>query len=422
MFRRIAWLGIFALLSLTNRAHAASCTPEANGTIDPTIDCSPVAVCNGSTNDGPTFAAAMMVLNTLGGSLKVPAKTCLVNSTLNITNSHVSVQCAGADFSCTLLTSNPSMPQITATAPYPGVNYISVRGLVLWHNPSATQGGDGIDFTGWVESSDISDVVVLNGYNSIVLGPCSVSRAHNLKLLFATQDNLEMIPLAGANGNTLQWDLEDVAAGGAQRYGIYVWGQNATVEMGLGDWHNVQTYVNGAGSLYIATPRGKPQINNLRIDKGWFCCSTGGPYEVYVAAGGSTSALSQNNRIQNSTVESCTGYGIALDGYNSDFTISGSKVFNCHNSAILSFAQHLVVDGVILSGNGGDGIDVFGGTAVISGLSANGNHKYGISTQVDALYGSAGDLTGNTSGGLFSTVTLTNTKLCAFAGVSGYCR
>jgi hypothetical protein len=409
----------FCLAAIT--ANAASCTKQSDGTIDPSKNCSPVAVCDGSTDDGPTFAAAMSVLNTSGGTLKVPAKTCMVNSTLNITHSNVGIVCTGGNFTCVLETSVASLPQITATTFSPGpspvgVTDVSLRGLVLTRIVQASVGGDGIDFTGWVNSSDIDSVSVNAGYNDIVLGPCSISRARNLYLANAVFDNLVFTAQAGQNGNTLQWDVDSVSTGGAGRFGVYVTSSGATVSPGviLGDWRNIHAFINGNSAVSVQGTTTEA-VNDLRIDKSWFCCSNGGNYEVYVAVNGGI-----NNRLQNSTIEACPAYGIALDGLDADFTISGTKINGCSNSGILSYAQHLVLDGVISNGNT-DGVDIFGGMAVISGLWANGNRAWGLNLAGSgAVYGSAGDLSGNTSGAE-TGATSSNSKLCAIKGVTGLC-
>jgi hypothetical protein len=415
---------ILVPLLLVTTSHAASCTREANGVIDPTLDCSPAAICNGSTDDGPVFAAAMSVLNVNGGTLKVPAKSCMVNSPLNITHSNLSIQCAGPDFACTLETSAASMPQITATVFVAGTNpggvtNISVRGLVLEHTVAPTLGGDGIVFTGWVNASDIENVSVNYGYNDVVLGPCSISRARNLFLSNAIQDNLELLPQPGTNGNTLQWDIDSVGLGGAGRFGVFVTTSGATANVIVGDWHNLQTYLNGGGSVSVQAQNPAYSINDLRIDKSWFCCSNAGEYEVYVAAG-----TGVNNRLQDSTVEICNGYGIGLAATDYDFTISGTKFNGCKKSGIVSYAKHLVLDGVISNGNGigvaGDGADIFG-SAVVSGFWATGNNGWGLSVGSNAtVYGSAGDLSGNVSGAV-TGANSANSKLCAFNGVTGLC-
>jgi hypothetical protein len=94
-------------------------------------------------------------------------------------------------------------------------------------------------------------------------------------------------------------------------------------------------------------------------------------------------------------------------------------------SGIISYAQHLILDGVMSTNNygpGANGIDLYGGTAVLSGFWASGNAGYGLNTSQDDLFASGGDLTGNAQGALNATVALTSSKICAVKGVSGYCR
>src|SRR4030043_682360 len=128
---------------LTSGYSYAVCTQQPNGTIDPMVDCVwPRAACDGATDDSAVFADAMNILNANGGTLKVPARTCLVNTTLDITRTQgsISIHCAGPDYSCMLTTTSPDIPQIKATSAYPGVRRISIRGLVFYREVTPTIG------------------------------------------------------------------------------------------------------------------------------------------------------------------------------------------------------------------------------------------------------------------------------------------
>ncbi len=301
-----------------------TCLIKPNGTIDPSLDCSRKAVCDGRTDDGPVFAAAMSALNSSGGGLLVPSKTCLVNQTLKITGNRISISCAGGDFTCALTTSNASMPQIEATSTFSdhrGVSNINIRGLILYHTVTPVLGGDAIDFTGWVDNSTIQNVMVYNGYNGVVLGSCSLSWMKNSTVVSTVMDNIVFKPNSGAHGYQTQWNLDSIGTGGAGRFGIYVTSAGVPTQGSApGDtnqpwgtivgpsWHNIQAWDNGLGSLSVQAAPGVP-INGLQITNSWFCCSKAGGAEVslYTLGGRGIS-------INNSAIEISPGDGIQIDG------------------------------------------------------------------------------------------------------------
>jgi hypothetical protein len=433
---------ILTIVLISSRSYSAVCTKQPNGIIDPLVDCIPAAPCSGGAVDTDVFNTAMAVLNdpvSGGGALRMPAKVCTVNTTLEIKRGYVSIFCAGSALSCTLRTTEANRAQIVSDQSYGAddiitVNGASVSGLRLDRRTAANQGitltatagGDGIAFTGWVNSATIENVSIDHAFNGLVLGPTSVSRVRNIFISNSAQDGIALAPRSFANGNTVQWDIDSAVINGSQRFGIYANSAGGLVGSGhmiLGDWRNIQTYYNGDSSVSIQSNSGIP-ISDLRVDKGWF--AGGGPYpvlyEVYLAPGGGKS-----NRIQNSMVEICHGYGIALDGNSYDVTVSGTKVDGCAMSGILSYAPNLILDGVVLTGNGFSGgayagVEVLSGTAVISGLLSTGNYGYGLS-MINNVWMAGGNLTGNTIGAVNTNGKgFGDSRFCSVRGVSGHCR
>lgn len=401
----------------------STCKLNASGIVNPVIDCAPAAICDGSTDDTDIFQSAMAVVNSAGGTLQLPSsRSCVVNKTLNIERSRVGIVCAGGDLSCILQMNVGNVAQVSATKVFPGVEGINIRGIAFLRKPGvAVEGGDGLDFSGWVDGSTIENVKVDGSFNDIILGPTSISRVKNIWLFNAVRDNLVLRTNNGQNGSILQWDLDAVGSGGAGRFGIFVTNEGTSEEYTiLGDWRNIQTYINGQGSIWIQAIPGH-SINDLRLDRGWICCSKAGAYEIYLNMAGG-----ENNSISDSTVEIGNGVGIAVDGTTKHISISDTRVNGCAGAGIYGGAtQQISLSNVSAINNGlkstASGVFITNGKATIANLKSTGNTGYGLFLNATTLLMSTGDLTGNSQGALGGTVDSTNANICAVLGVDHLC-
>jgi hypothetical protein len=435
---------VLAFALFANTALSSTCSIEADGTIRLATDCTGVTW-SPFVDSGPAVVAAMNLLNSRGlhggGTLIFPEGEGLVNATINITASNVGLACAGAPTTCKIDTAIANLPQVVASVFTPGsfgpqstlpqgITNLSISGLVFDRLVPATAGGDGIDLTGYVDWSTLDNVMVAHAWNNIVFGPASASRARNIFVLYANNDNIEFVPRAGNQGSIMQWDLDKVDSFGAARYGVYGTSLGAQQNGGFGEWRYIQTYDNGQAGVWIDASSGGYALSGVRIDDSWFCCSKrdgGGIYEVYLRLGPNLTTAGIHNHIANSSIELSPLDGLVLDGSVADFTFASSKINGVGGTGLISFAQKLVLTGDIFSNNGtkqaSDGMDIYGPSTVISAVTASGNTGYGLGLFNDATYFSGGDLSGNVQGALTTSINpIVNSSFCAVNGISGRCK
>jgi Pectate lyase superfamily protein len=126
------------------------------------------AKCDGTTDDSTAFAKAFAAIPSTGATLRLPAGTCIVNSTLHVV-SNTAVVGAGKKLSV-LKTDYASMPQIIVAD---GASNVRLSGFLLTRSVIATSGGDGIDTSLNSNTTNIAInwVAVENAYVGFKLGP-----------------------------------------------------------------------------------------------------------------------------------------------------------------------------------------------------------------------------------------------------------
>lgn len=228
--------------------------------------------------------------------------------------------------------------------------------------------------------------------------------------------------------------IEDSIGGGVIQGSGTVTGNGGAIWMSSSDSNNALTLTGGTIRGFTATDGG-----GVYVDGGSFEMS-GGTISACNAtnAGGGVYVSSGSFKMSGGSIEDCTaheGAGVkvyASNGKTASFSMTGGEIQNCNTDGVSIYAigsgtSEFTMTGGTIEDNGGYGVWVDNGSAVMSGGSVKGSERYDIyigsratltvnNTQVGGTVLNMGKITGQ--GSAEFTGTVENSGYAA-AGITG---
>lgn len=228
--------------------------------------------------------------------------------------------------------------------------------------------------------------------------------------------------------------IEDNIGGGVIQGSGTVTGNGGAIWMSSSDSNNALTLTGGTIRGFTATDGG-----GVYVDGGSFEMS-GGTISACNAtnAGGGVYVSSGSFKMSGGSIEDCTaheGAGVkvyASNGKTASFSMTGGEIQNCNTDGVSIYAigsgtSEFTMTGGTIEDNGGYGVWVDNGSAVMSGGSVKGSERYDIyigsratltvnNTQVGGTVLNMGKITGQ--GSAEFTGTVENSGYAA-AGITG---
>ena len=221
--------------------------------------------------------------------------------------------------------------------------------------------------------------------------------------------------------------IEDSIGGGVIQGSGTVNGYGGAILMNGSDSNNALTLAGGTIRGFTATDGG-----GVYVDGGSFEMS-GGTISACNAtnAGGGVYVSSGSFKMSGGSIEDCTaheGAGVkvyASNGKTASFSMTGGEIQNCNTDGVSIYAigsgtSEFTMTGGTIEDNGGYGVWVDNGSAVMSGGSVKGSERYDIyigsratltvnNTQVGGTVLNMGKITGNGSAKFTGTVEIAGT-------------
>lgn len=228
--------------------------------------------------------------------------------------------------------------------------------------------------------------------------------------------------------------IEDSIGTGVIQGSGTVTGNGGAIWMSSSDSNNALTLTGGTIRGFTATDGG-----GVYVDGGSFEMS-GGTISACNAtnAGGGVYVSSGSFKMSGGSIEDCTaheGAGVkvyASNGKTASFSMTGGEIQNCNTDGVSIYAigsgtSEFTMTGGTIEDNGGYGVWVDNGSAVMSGGSVKGSERYDIyigsratltvnNTQVGGTVLNMGKITGNGSAKFTGTVENSGS---AAAGITG---
>lgn len=228
--------------------------------------------------------------------------------------------------------------------------------------------------------------------------------------------------------------IEDSIGTGVIQGSGTVTGNGGAIWMSSSDSNNALTLTGGTIRGFTATDGG-----GVYVDGGSFEMS-GGTISACNAtnAGGGVYVSSGSFKMSGGSIEDCTaheGAGVkvyASNGKTASFSMTGGEIQNCNTDGVSIYAigsgtSEFTMTGGTIEDNGGYGVWVDNGSAVMSGGSVKGSERYDIyigsratltvnNTQVGGTVLNMGKITGNGSAKFTGTVENSGS---AVAGITG---
>lgn len=228
--------------------------------------------------------------------------------------------------------------------------------------------------------------------------------------------------------------IEDSTGRGVIQGSGTVTGNGGAIWMSSSDSNNALTLTGGTIRGFTATDGG-----GVYVDGGSFEMS-GGTISACNAtnAGGGVYVSSGSFKMSGGSIEDCTaheGAGVkvyASNGKTASFSMTGGEIQNCNTDGVSIYAigsgtSEFTMTGGTIEDNGGYGVWVDNGSAVMSGGSVKGSERYDIyigsratltvnNTQVGGTVLNMGKITGNGSAEFTGTVENSGS---AVAGITG---
>ncbi|MFR6699114.1 MAG: right-handed parallel beta-helix repeat-containing protein [Faecalibacterium sp.] len=221
--------------------------------------------------------------------------------------------------------------------------------------------------------------------------------------------------------------IEDSTGTGVIQGSGTVTGYGGAIWMSSSDSNNALTLAGGTIRGFTATDGG-----GVYVDGGSFEMS-GGTISACNAtnAGGGVYVSSGSFKMSGGSIEDCTaheGAGVkvyASNGKTASFSMTGGEIQNCNTDGVSIYAigsgtSEFTMTGGTIEDNGGYGVWVDNGSAVMSGGSVKGSERYDIyigsratltvnNTQVGGTVLNMGKITGNGSAKFTGTVEIAGT-------------
>lgn len=221
--------------------------------------------------------------------------------------------------------------------------------------------------------------------------------------------------------------IEDSIGTGVIQGSGTVTGNGGAIWMSSSDSNNALTLTGGTIRGFTATDGG-----GVYVDGGSFEMS-GGTISACNAtnAGGGVYVSSGSFKMSGGSIEDCTaheGAGVkvyASNGKTASFSMTGGEIQNCNTDGVSIYAigsgtSEFTMTGGTIEDNGGYGVWVDNGSAVMSGGSVKGSERYDIyigsratltvnNTQVGGTVLNMGKITGNGSAKFTGTVEIAGT-------------
>ena len=221
--------------------------------------------------------------------------------------------------------------------------------------------------------------------------------------------------------------IEDSTGRGVIQGSGTVTGNGGAIWMSSSDSNNALTLTGGTIRGFTATDGG-----GVYVDGGSFEMS-GGTISACNAtnAGGGVYVSSGSFKMSGGSIEDCTaheGAGVkvyASNGKTASFSMTGGEIQNCNTDGVSIYAigsgtSEFTMTGGTIEDNGGYGVWVDNGSAVMSGGSVKGSERYDIyigsratltvnNTQVGGTVLNMGKITGNGSAKFTGTVEIAGT-------------
>lgn len=228
--------------------------------------------------------------------------------------------------------------------------------------------------------------------------------------------------------------IEDSIGTGVIQGSGTVTGNGGAIWMSSSDSNNALTLTGGTIRGFTATDGG-----GVYVDGGSFEMSGGTISACNAAnAGGGVYVSSGSFKMSGGSIEDCTaheGAGVkvyASNGKTASFSMTGGEIQNCNTDGVSIYAigsgtSEFTMTGGTIEDNGGYGVWVDNGSAVMSGGSVKGSERYDIyigsratltvnNTQVGGTVLNLGKITGNGSAKFTGTVENSGS---AAAGITG---
>lgn len=228
--------------------------------------------------------------------------------------------------------------------------------------------------------------------------------------------------------------IEDSGSTGVIQGSGTVTGNGGAIWMSSSDSNNALTLTGGTIRGFTATDGG-----GVYVDGGSFEMS-GGTISACNAtnAGGGVYVSSGSFKMSGGSIEDCTaheGAGVkvyASNGKTASFSMTGGEIQNCNTDGVSIYAigsgtSEFTMTGGTIEDNGGYGVWVDNGSAVMSGGSVKGSERYDIrigssatltvnNTQVGGTVLNMGKITGNGSAKFTGTVENSGSAVAEITG------
>lgn len=227
--------------------------------------------------------------------------------------------------------------------------------------------------------------------------------------------------------------IEDSGSTGVIQGSGTVTGNGGAIWMSSSDSNNALTLTGGTIRGFTATDGGGVYVSggSFKMTDGTIstCNATNAGGGVYVSSG---SFEMSGGSIENCTAHEGAGVKVLASSGKASFSMSGSgEIKNCNQDGVsiaaIGGTSEFSMSGGTIEDNGGDGVRVDAGSAVISGGSITGRERYNIyigssatltvnNTQVGGTVLNMGKITGNGSAKFTGTVENSGS---AVAGITG---
>lgn len=227
--------------------------------------------------------------------------------------------------------------------------------------------------------------------------------------------------------------IEDSIGTGVIQGSGTVTGNGGAIWMSSSDSNNALTLTGGTIRGFTATDGG-----GVYVDGGSFEMSGGTISACNAAnAGGGVYVLSGSFEMSGGSIEDCTAYegaGVKVypsSGKTASFSMTGGEIKNCNTNGVSIYAiggtSEFSMSGGTIEDNGGDGVWVDNGSAVMSGGSVTRSELYDIrigssatltvnNTQVGGTVLNMGKITGNGSAKFTGTVENSGSAVAEITG------
>ena len=216
------------------------------------------AKCDGVTDDTEAIRAAINVKSVAKPKVILCPGDMIVNGTLAIT-SPVTIEGAGSRVSI-MKSQVANVPMITIAA---GVTDVVLTQFGLDRSLSSTAGGDGIVTYGAHNNITISDMMIINQWDGMVLGVCAYCQTLKVTTAFNNSNGIRVDYGTGAESGAAQWQITETLA--QNNLGVGILAENHGTPVGIGPFISDTTAFNNKGGGILIIGDASHSVNDVWI-------------------------------------------------------------------------------------------------------------------------------------------------------------